>query len=131
MLAAGKLILAAGTAAAAIASVAPGTHAGSTPVTVGPGGVQVAVAKVSGTAAATVVVPQGVTRLSGSSSGSSALAARTRLVVVRSSDGATLFTGSLATFRSLPVVAGTKLSVQIAKPAGHTGLRASASLRWS
>lgn len=131
MFAATKLLLAAGTAAAAIASVAPGTHAGSAPVTVGPGGVQVVVAKVSGTTTAKLVVPAGVTQLTGSASGSPALAARTRLVVVRSSDGATLFTGSLATFRSLPVAAGTQLRIEVSKPAGHAGLRASAALRWS
>ena len=88
-------------------------------------------ATLPGSATVKLVVPAGMTRLIGSESGSAALAARTRLVVTRVSDGATLFTGSLARFRSLPVVAGTQLRAEITKPARHAGLRASAALRWS
>ena len=51
--------------------------------------------------------------------------------LVRAADGATLFTGSLATFHTLPVVAGTKLVVTVQKPAGYAGVRAGAALSWS
>ena len=64
-------------------------------------------------------------------SGSPALASRARLTVTRSTDGATLFTGSLATFHSLRVTPGSSLVLRVQKPAGFGGLRAGAALRWS
>jgi hypothetical protein len=42
-----------------------------------------------------------------------------------------LFTGSVSTFRSLPVTAGTTLVLRVQKPVGFTGLQAGALLRWS
>lgn len=103
------------------------------PLRVGNDGVAVAVQQLqAGTSAdARLVVPAGARALSGAASGSPTLAARSRLTVTRSTDGATLFTGSLATFRSLPVAPGTALVLRVEKPAGFGGLRAGATLRWS
>jgi hypothetical protein len=78
----------------------------------------------------TLVVPAGTRNLSGVASGSPRLAALSRLTLTRSSDGATLFTGSVATFRSLPVTAGSSLVLRIQKPSGFAGLKAGALLRW-
>ena len=118
-----------------MASAAPAvTHSGvaaSAPVRVGAAGVSIAAGELRGSASAEVVVPAGALHLAGAASGSHALANRVRLSVVRTSDGATLFTGSLATFHSLPVEAGTKLELRVAKPGGYAGLRAGAALRWS
>jgi hypothetical protein len=72
-----------------------------------------------------------VSQLSGSSSGSPALAGRVHVTVLRAADGAVLFTGSLATFRTLPVQAGTKLVISVQRAYGYAGLKASALLRWS
>jgi hypothetical protein len=119
-----KLLLSAATAAAALASVAPAVTHGSTAAA---NGLVVAAADRS----ATLVAPQRASVLRGAASGSPALAARTRLTIVRTTDGATLFTGSLATFHALPVRAGASLRVQVQRPAGYTGLQASAMLRWS
>ena len=132
-----RLLLAAGTAAAALVASGPViTHAGAStaaPLRLGGDGVSVFVAPLRGgaSATATLVVPQGDTELVGSHSGSPALDDRTQLRVVRVSDGATLFTGSLGTFRELPVVAGTALRVVVSKPAGFSRLKADAMLRWS
>lgn len=79
----------------------------------------------------TVTVPAGVSRLSGAASGSPALAGRVRLQVVRGSDRAVLFTGSLATFRSLTVESGATLLVRVQKPVGFGSLNAGTELRWS
>ena len=132
-----RLLLAAGTAAAAVASVAPAvTHAGANaaaPVRATPAGVTVSATAMrdGATARARVVVPAGVTELAGAASGRAALAARVRLTIVRSSDGATLFTGSLATFHALPVTAGAALEVRVQKPVRHTSRKAGAVLQWS
>lgn len=83
------------------------------------------------TAAARVRVPAGSTMLAGRVSGSPVLANRVRLTVVRTSDGATLFTGSLGTFRALQVEPGVDLEVRVAKPRGYTGLGARTVLTWS
>ena len=103
------------------------------PLQVGNRGVAVAVQGLAAgkSADATVVVPAGATELTGAASGSPALASRSRLTVTRSSDGATLFTGSLATFRSLAVTPGSSLVVHVQKPAGYGGLRAGAQLSFS
>jgi hypothetical protein len=132
-----RLLLAAGTAAAAVISAAPAvSHTGvaaSAPVRAGAAGVSIAAGGLrdGATASAAVSVPAGVASLKGAASGSAVLANRVRLTVVRTSDGATLFTGSLATFHALPVVSGTKLEVRVAKPAGYRGLQAGAVLTWS
>lgn len=130
-----RLLLAAGTVAATVAGLGPAVTNGApvAPLRVGAEGVAISLGQVRAAAPAElpVVVPQGVTRLSGSTTGSPALAARTHLTVVRSSDGATLFTGSPATFGSLPVTAGTQLRIHIAIPAGFRALKAAAMLRWS
>ena len=42
-----------------------------------------------------------------------------------------LFTGSLATFRSLPVESGASLVVRVQKPVGFGSLSAGTVLRWS
>lgn len=119
-----RLLLAAATTAAAAVGVVPAVHGGSAqasgPLTVG-----------DRSATTTFVVPQSAKLLTGRTSGSEAVAARTRLTVVRSSDGATLFTGSLATFSALRVVPGTKLQVHVERPAVYAGLKADATLAWS
>jgi hypothetical protein len=53
------------------------------------------------------------------------------VTVVRASDGATVFVGSLATLRALPVKAGTKLVVRVDRPQGFAGLDARSTLSWS
>ncbi len=103
------------------------------PLRVGADGVAVSVAQLRGGSpqSVTVSVPDGISRLSGSASSSRAPAGRVRLVVTRSSDGAVLFTGSLATFRSLPVASGASLVVRVQKPIGFGGSNAGTVLRWS
>jgi hypothetical protein len=131
-----RLLLAAGSIAATLAGIVPVlSHDATTgkPLQVGPRGVAVAVQGLAaGKAAdATVVVPAGAKALSGTAQGSPALAARSRLTVTRSSDGATLFSGSLATFHSLAVTPGSALVVRVQKPAGYGGLRAGTQLSFS
>lgn len=119
-----RLLLAAATTAAAAAGIVPAVHSGSAqasgPLTVG-----------DASATTTIVVPQSAKLLTGKTAGSQAVAARTRLTVVRTADGATLFTGSLATFKSLAVAPGTKLQVRVERPAVYAGLKADATLAWS
>jgi hypothetical protein len=129
------LLLAAGSVAASLVGIAPvvsGTSSGSAPMRVGAEGIAVSAGQI-GTAGArsTLVVPKGVTRIAGTVSGSPALAARTRVTVSRRSDGATIFSGSLATLHSVPVSAGTALVVSVQRPAGYAGLQAVAMLNWS
>ena len=69
--------------------------------------------------------------LRGTAFGSRAYGKQVRLTIIRAADGATLFTGSLATFHALPVVAGTKLVVRVQRPAGNADPRAGATLSWS
>jgi hypothetical protein len=131
-----RLLLAAGSVAASLVGIAPVTSAGtatsSAPIRIGAAGIAVSAGRIATTGSrAALVVPEGVTRIAGSVSGSPALAARTRLTVARSSDGATIFSGSLATLRSLPVSAGTTLVVSVQRPAGFAGLKAVALLSWS
>jgi hypothetical protein len=111
-----------GTVAASAASVGPLVahgSAGNAPLRLAPG------------AGVTVVVPARASALHGTVSGSPALAARARVTVVRAYDGATVFVGSLATLRSLPVKAGTKLLVRVDRPDGFAGLSATSTLSWS
>lgn len=119
-----RLLLAAATTAAAAVGIVPAVHSGSAqasgPLTVG-----------DASATTTVVVPRSARLLTGQTAGSEAVAARTRLTVVRTADGATLFTGSLATFKSLAVAPGTKLQVRVERPAAYAGLKADATLAWS
>ncbi|HEY8644720.1 MAG TPA: hypothetical protein VIL77_02445 [Gaiellaceae bacterium] len=132
-----RLLLAAGSVAATLAGIVPvlsnGAAAATGPLQVGAAGVAVSVGQLPGGRASrvTLVVPAGVRSLSGVASGSPRLAALARLTVTRSSDGATLFTGSVATFRSLPVTAGSSLVLRVQKPVGFAGLKAGAQLRWS
>lgn len=131
-----RLLLAAGSVAATLAGIVPVLSHGpaaAQALQVSAAGVTVSGAQlVAGRSYDTqVLVPAGATSLAGAASGSPALAARVRVVLTRSSDGAILFTGSLATFRSLPVVAGTALALRVQKPAGFDGLRAVARLRWA
>jgi hypothetical protein len=118
-----RLLLAAGSAAAALVGIVPvashGAPASANPMRVTPG------------STVTLVVPAGVARLSGVATGSPALADRARLTVTRASDRATLFTGSLASFRSLAVESGTKLVVSVERPGGFGGLRAGSALAWN
>jgi hypothetical protein len=127
-----RVLFAAGSAAASLAGIAPvlshGATAAATPLRAGAAGIAVSAERSGSTE---VVVPAGSARLTGAASGSRALAKRTRLLVIRSSDGATLFTGSVATFRSLAVVPGTKLVVRVVRPAGLAGQRAGTTLSWS
>lgn len=119
-----RLLLAAATTAAAVVGIVPAVHGGaaqaSGPLTVG-----------ESSATTTLVVPRSAKLLTGRTAGSAAVAARTRLTVVRASDGATLFTGSLATFSSLRVAPGTKLQVKVERPAAYSGLKADTALAWS
>ena len=130
-----KLLLAAGSVAASLAGIGPAvTHgAASAPVRAGSAGVTVSATdlRAGATVDSTLSVPAGATQLVGAAVGSPVLAGRVHLTVKRASDGATLFTGSLATFHSLPVRAGTGLVVSVQKPAGYAGLKARAVLSWS
>jgi hypothetical protein len=132
-----RLILAAGTVAASLAGIVPVAHSSGTPggarpaVTVRTDGIAVSADSLRGHLAATVSVPAGVTRLDGVPSGSPALAERVRVRIVRQSDGATLFVGTLATFKSLPVAAGDRLRVGFTRMPGAHRLRASARLSWA
>lgn len=131
-----RLLLAAGSVAASLVgigpAVSPGTTPGSAPIRVGAAGIAVSTGQIAAAGArAKLVVPKGATKLAGSISGSPALAARTRVTVARSSDGATIFIGSLATLHSLPVSAGTAIIVSVQRPAGYAGLKAVAMLSWS
>jgi hypothetical protein len=131
-----RLLLAAGSVAASLVGIAPvaspGATLGSAPIRVGAAGISVSIGKIVGAdARAKLVVPEGVTKLVGAVSGSAVLAARTRVTVARSSDGATIFAGSLATLHSLPVSTGTKLVVSVQRPVGYAGLKAVAMLSWS
>jgi hypothetical protein len=118
-----RLLLAAGTAAAALGSLGPLVHGGA--VAVGP----LRVGGHSGTTA--VVVPPTAHLLTAQASGSRAVAAQTRVTVLRTADGATLFTGSLATFKALQVAPGTSLQVRVQRPARYAGLKAASVLQWS
>jgi hypothetical protein len=130
-----KLLLAAGSAAASLAGVVPSvTHGPATePLHSGAAGVAVTAGslRVGAPTSVRVDVPVGVSQLTGSSSGSPALAGRVHVIVLRAADGAILFTGSLATFRTLPVRPGTTLVVRVQRAPGYAGLRAGGMLRWS
>ena len=129
-----KLLLAAGSIAASLVGIAPAvTHGTTAPVRTSATGLTVAAGALRAGApvSTSVSVPAGMTQLTGSASGSPALAGRIRLTVRRATDGALLFTGSLASFRALPVRAGTPLVVSLRRPAGYDGLKASAVLQWS
>lgn len=119
-----RLLLAAATTAAAVVGIVPAVSGGSAqasgPFTVG-----------DRSATTTLVVPQSAKLLTGRVAGSTAVAAKTHLTVVRASDGATLFTGSLATFSALHVAPGTKLQVHVDRPAAYSGLKADSTLAWS
>jgi hypothetical protein len=134
-----RLLLAAGTVAASLVGIAPAAngHAGPRaqpgPVAVRPEGVAVAIDSLRHgiEAGAVIVVPDGVTALAAERAGNPAVAARVRLTIVRETDGATIFVGSLATFRSLPVAAGDRLRVTVERDGSYRGLHASAALRWA
>jgi hypothetical protein len=132
-----RLLLAAGSVAATLAGIVPvlshGAAAATEPLQVGAAGVVVSVDGLTAgrASAVTLVVPAGSHSLEGTVSGSPRLAALSRLTVRRSSDGAMLFIGSVATFRSLPVTGGSSLVLQVRKPVGFAGLSAGAQLRWS
>src|SRR4051812_23337736 len=123
-----RLLLAAGSVAATLTGIVPViSHHDSQAAAVTVGSkLAVAVQQLAAgsTADAQVVVPNGVRALQGRAFGSPALATRSRLTVTRSTDGATLFTGSLATFPSLAVTPGASLVVSVQKPTGFAGLRA-------
>ena len=129
-----KLLLAAGSVAASLAGIGPAvTHGGTNPVHASGSGVAIAATVLRADAPQTtrLSVPAGATKLVGTASGSPALARATRLTVTRAGDHALLFTGTLATFRSLPVRTGTTLVVAVSKPTGYAGLKGSARLQWS
>ena len=63
--------------------------------------------------------------------GSLAAARHVRLTIVRVSDSATLFVGSLASFHALPVAAGDRLRVTLVRDGGYRGLHAVARLEWA
>jgi hypothetical protein len=115
-----RALLAAGTVAASLAGVVPIVGHGSAATS----------PSVSADRGATLVVPKGASVLTGLPTGSARLAREVRMTVVRVSDGATHFTGSLATFHALSVVPGTKLLVSVERPQGARGA-AGSSLSWS
>jgi hypothetical protein len=129
-----KLMATAGTLAAAAVGL-PVAHAGRAnapaPLRVGVDGVALAADAVVAPAIAEVVVPQRTGALVAERTGSPAAARRIRLTVTRAADGATLFTGTLATFERLPVSAGERLTVHVERSGATHGLRASATLAWS
>lgn len=137
-----RILLAAGSIAATLAGVVPAISHGSSPanaatrpaaVSVRPEGVSVTAERLRAgvLVRTTAVVPQGIAHLVASTTGSSAFAARVRITVTRASDGATLFSGSLARFGSLAVTSGDALRVQVVRPAGFAGLNAATMLSWS
>jgi hypothetical protein len=132
-----RLLLAAGSVAATLAGIVPvlshGAAAATEPLQVGAAGVAVSVESLPARRAfaVTLVVPEGVRSISGVANGSPRLAGLTRLTVTRSADGATLFTGSVATFRSLRVTPGSSLVLHVRRPGGFEGLTAGAQLRFS
>ena len=77
-----------------------------------------------------MVAPAGVAGIEGAATGSPALAKHVSLTIVRAGDDATLFVGSLASFRSLPVTAGDRLRVTVRRDGGYRGLHAAVRLRW-
>jgi hypothetical protein len=117
-----RYLLATGTAAAALVSTVPAVQHGSAAK-------RLEVGDRSGTTA--FVVPASARLLTAVPSGSRAVASATHLTVVRTSDGATLFTGSLATFKALSVAPGTALQVHVQRPARYAALQAAAVLHWS
>lgn len=123
------MLIAAGSVAATLAGIVPViNHGGSAaPAQAASAGITVQASDAS----SSFVVPQSASVLRGQSYGSRAYAKRVQLTLVRASDGATLFTGSLATFHTLRVVPGTKLLVQVQKPSGFDGLQAGAALTWA
>lgn len=116
-----RLLLAAGSAAAALAGVVPVVSHGAAAEPL----------RVSSGTSTTIVVPAGATRLVGVPSGSPAVASRTRVTVTRVGDDATMFIGSLATLRSLPVRSGMRLVVRTSQPRGLGGLSAATRLGWN
>jgi hypothetical protein len=117
-----RILVAAGTVAAALASVGPVVAHGSNGA---------AALRLEPGTKVDVVVPAAAKLLRGKVWGSPALAERSHVTVVRAADGATVFTGSLATLRTLRVKAGTKLVVRVDRPDGFAGLRASTAISWS
>ncbi len=117
-----RLLLVAGTVAASLTAIGPVfTHNG--PATASP-------LRVGATGSSALVVPAGVSILSGTAWGSPAVDARTHLTVVRVSDGAKLFIGSLSSFHGLPVRSGMKLEVRVERPAAYAGLKAGTVLQF-
>jgi hypothetical protein len=129
-----KLMASAGTLVATALGL-PVAHAGHAtapaPLRVGVEGVVVSADAVRAPAATDVVVPATAATLVADRAGSPAAAGRIRLTVTRNADGATLFTGTLATFERLPVSAGERLTVHVERSGAAHGLRASATLAWS
>jgi hypothetical protein len=125
-----RVLIAAGSIAATLAGIVPvlnhGGQAEAAPLQASAAGISISAAD----ATSAVVVPAGTKVLRGTAFGSRAYGKQVRLTIVRAADGATLFTGSLATFHALPVVAGTKLVVRVQRPAGDAGPRAGATLSW-
>ena len=126
-----RVLIAAGSIAATLAGIVPvlnhGGQAAAAPLHASAAGISIKAAD----ATSAVVVPAGRSTLRGTAFGSRAYGKRVHLTIVRAADGATLFTGSLRTFHTLPVVAGTKLVVRVDRPSGNAGLRAGATLSWS
>lgn len=118
-----RLLLVAGTVAASLTAIGPvfahsGPASSSSPLRVGT------------TGSSTLVVPAGAAMLSGEAWGSPAVGARTHLTIVRVSDGAKLFIGSLQSFHGLPVDGGTTLQVRIDRPVAYAGLNAGTVLQF-
>lgn len=121
-----RLLIAAGTVAATLAGVVPVVNHGSASPARASDGVVLRATD----ARSTLVVPQGAHVLTGLRFGSARAAAGSSLQVVRASDGATLFTGSLGTFHTLPVLPGTKLVIRVQKPSVQGAESAGATLRF-
>ena len=118
-----RLLLAAGTVAASLIAIAPGLAHNNKGTADSP-------LRLGATGSSTLVVPAGMTQLTGVAWGSPAVDSHTRLTVVRSSDGAKLFIGSLSTFHALPVTVGTKLELRVQRPVAYAGLKAGTVLQF-
>ena len=118
-----RLLLVAGTVAASLVAIGPVLADGGSAASTAP-------LRVGTTGTSTLVVPADAAMLSGTAWGGPAVAARIQLTIVRVSDGAKLFIGSLGSFHGLPVEAGSTLQVRIDRPAAYAGLKVGTVLRF-
>jgi hypothetical protein len=129
-----RILITAGTVAATLVGIVPVANDNSArpgAISVDRTGIAVVADALQGSAATAVIVPAGVTQLDGVATGSPTVAKHVTVRLVRVADGATLFVGTLATFRSLQVAPGDRLRLSFTPGAGYRGLHAAARLSWS